>query len=140
MSLLYTQQGRQKIFSGIQDLQNSHILVHFDRNKQISEISCKGKALSSRSSSCVQFADGQDQNQEGLNTETGTERNHTSNKKTMDKHFLWLFIDQIMEHKDTVTRKKKSIMACVCIQCKSNTDNDLLSLWYVSFIVSLSRP
>lgn len=79
-------------------MQNPYILVHFDENKQISEISVK-KALSSRSSSCVLFADEQDQNQEGLSTGTRAEKNHTNKRKATDEHFLCLFIDQIMEHK-----------------------------------------
>lgn len=61
----------------------------------------KKNPLSFRSSSCVLFAkqNGRDQSQEGLNREIRTERKHINNRKAMDQHFLWLFIDQIMEHK-----------------------------------------
>lgn len=84
-------------------------------------------------------------NQEGLNTETGREKNEPEvtqqvNRKAMERHFL--SIDQVIGHEDSVTGKKKCIAAesYVCIPYQSNTDSDLLSLWYVSSIVSFSHP
>lgn len=49
-------------------------------------------------------------NQEGLNTETGREKNEPEvtqqvNRKAMERHFL--SIDQVIGHEDSVTGKKK---------------------------------
>lgn len=70
----------------------------------------KPKSITS-SSSCLDV-DGQDQNQQGLNTETGIERNRPEvkeqvNSKGIDRQFLCLSIDWVIGHKESVTGKKK---------------------------------